>query len=235
MQVVKARVRNLPRGQIPNSVREEGSVENFCFSSQQFSVPGGVGGPSPPRSKRRSQSKPRTKALLPSPNGNSRVSAPGSPLLSQLDTDAQLDPLQLGHLPRLGFEELVAALPFLRWPSGFMDLETFLLLLGALWRRRTRLPFPRVGWVLEAGGGAGGLVLLRRHLAMRGGPRRGYLDRISRTAEGFETQLRRFYLHIPLAGAKCASRKAIFQLFPFIKVSFAKIFPFEEPKNVKDF
>lgn len=53
--------------------------------------------------------------------------------------------------------------------------------------------------------------------------------------EGSETQLCRFYLHIPLAGAKCASRKAIFQLFPFIKVSFAKIFPFEEPKNVKDF
>lgn len=44
-----------------------------------------------------------------------------------------------------------------------------------------------------------------------------------------------FYLHIPLAGAKCASRKAIFQLFPFIKVSFAKIFPFEEPKNFKGF
>lgn len=44
-----------------------------------------------------------------------------------------------------------------------------------------------------------------------------------------------FYLYIPLEGAKCASRKAIFQLFPFIKVSFAKIFPLKEPKNVKDF
>lgn len=44
-----------------------------------------------------------------------------------------------------------------------------------------------------------------------------------------------FYLCIPLEGAKCASRKAIFQLFPFIKVSFAKIFPLKEPKNVKDF
>lgn len=72
---------------------------------------------------------------------------------------------------------------------------------------------------------------------MQGGPGQGYLSRISHsgTAEGFETQLCRFYLCIPLAGVKRASRKAIFQLLPFIKVSFAKIFPFEEPKNVKDF
>lgn len=72
---------------------------------------------------------------------------------------------------------------------------------------------------------------------MQGGARQGYLGRISRsiTAEGCETQLCWFYLRIPLAGAKRASRKAIFQLFPFIKVPFAKIFPFEEPKNIKDF
>lgn len=71
---------------------------------------------------------------------------------------------------------------------------------------------------------------------MQGEPCQGYLGFIScssSTAEGFETQLCQFYLCIPLAGVKRASRKAIFQLFPFIKVSFAKIFPSKEPKNVR--
>lgn len=69
------------------------------------------------------------------------------------------------------------------------------------------------------------------------GPHQGYLSRISLSSSataGYETQLCQFHLPIPLAGAEHTSRKAVFQLFPFIKVSFAKIFPFEEPKNVKD-
>lgn len=116
-----------------------------------------------------------------------------------------------------------------------------------------------VSWDVEAGGGAGGDVLLQSILraavpaSHRGTPFGNLiaplctelwgcgvgqdLGRVPHcsAAERSQAPLHQFHLCIPLEGAKCTSRRALFQLFPFIKVSFAEIFPFGEPKNVKDF
>lgn len=168
----------------------------------------------------------------PKPSSPPRTAVRASALMSHLLS--QLDPLQLGHLPPWALESCAGCCLPLPPPAfgfdGFGDVPPPKRSLSA-GEDRAALPLAGLG----AGGGVGGSIMLQEHLLMQGGPRCGYLGSVTCAAEGSETQLCRFYLHIPLAGAKCTSRKAIFQLFPFIKVSFAKIFPFEEPKNVKDF
>lgn len=114
-----------------------------------------------------------SKALLPCPNGSSWR----WPLVTLAFPAAH--PHSAGSFaawpaPLLGFEEPVAALPFLHLHLGFMGLEIFLLLSALQQLRRISLPFPRVGCVLEAREGVGGFVLLQGHLSIQGGPCRGY-------------------------------------------------------------
>lgn len=122
-------------------------------------LPCSIPQPSPSCSKCGSQGKPWTKAALLSLNGNS-CKCPRVTFALPAGRRCSAGPIAAWLSPCLGFEELVAALPFLCLCSGFMGLEMFLLL-GALKQlRRIRLLFPRVGCVLEAGGGLGGFILL---------------------------------------------------------------------------
>lgn len=98
--------------------------------------------PSPCRSKCGSQSKPQTKTLLP-PRTAVRASALMSHSVSQLDAEAQLDPLQLGHLPAWALKSCAGCcLPLPRPAFGFDGFGDVPPPRCSLSAGRTRLLFP---------------------------------------------------------------------------------------------
>lgn len=169
----------------------------FC-PSQQFCVPGGgmqevfaegsgraqdsCPAASPTLSKCISQSQSWTRAIPPFPlavQGSALVSH----LLSQLDTDAQLDLLQLGHLPAWA----CAALPFLCLLYGFGDVpppECSQQLRGI-----------RRSWSLQSAA-AGASFGARDSISWCQGYSQGRISP-SGSTEGRETQPCWFYLCIP--------------------------------------